>query len=381
MLTHISRTGFIRLLFLLMLLAVCLGVLAIYFGSTQIVKKGNAKFETIDWMQQGVEDASRGLLGFVFTGDIDDKNTFYQALTNITSFKQRYQLLGNSEAEEMAINELTILFDEYFDLGRNIIAQKEAILELQFEYENSVIPFASMPSITEPEVPSDIVSVPAGDSAEQVADLTTVDTDMLDIQIKERYIATVIRDFERDSEKIEVVLQERLRASALELVGWQRVYINISVYLIGIIMVVGSFFGIWNINIIRSSLLRLRNVAEKMVQGDLKVRADAIKKDEVGQVASMLNLLADKLVEEMNLRHVVANLIPDPFMVLDKNEKIIEVNEIILDTTGYSKEELVGKESSIILQNMQIRSPSSSEGNTADKIGEAGSLALENKQT
>ena len=90
----------------------------------------------------------------------------------------------------------------------------------------------------------------------------------------------------------------------------------------------------------------LTRAAEAYNNGDLDYRTPDPSRDELGQLAHTLNLMAASLQENTVSRaewENTFNVIPDQIMIIDPNRRIIRANRAAVESTGFSPEEAVGR--------------------------------------
>jgi PAS domain-containing protein len=379
MLKHVSRTGRIRVLLFLMFLGIGIATFAIHIQSSWIVHKGNAKLEALTWMQQGVEGASRGVTSFVYLNEKHGEGTFKDSISNIVSFQGRYQILVNTDVEKMAISELSTLFEEYVGLGRAAILQKKDVMRL-IQSQTTEVPNnelsqqnssnASTTSSTdfletEKTVVSEGAELLLSDNIASIEDINKVSDE---IRLQEDRIDLIVKDFLSEGEKIEVLLRDRLQARVRESIDLYSTYIQFSVYLIGIIMLLGFFAVFRSVQGIHTAILSLKEDAGEMARGDTKKRVEIISGDEIGQLANEVNVLAKKLEDDKEAMHAIVNLMPNPFFILNRREEILATNEKALEATGYASGDILGKNVNSLLQNMKIKTDISDTANVPDGV-------------
>jgi PAS domain S-box-containing protein len=117
--------------------------------------------------------------------------------------------------------------------------------------------------------------------------------------------------------------------------------------------VVLAFFGLAGF-IISLTLIRrlardvagLMQAAEAYNAGDLDYRIPAPGNDELGQLARTLNQMVASLKENTISRHEWENtfdIIPDPIMIMDGDQRLTRINRAAADYLGVSPEEAVGR--------------------------------------
>jgi PAS domain S-box-containing protein len=90
----------------------------------------------------------------------------------------------------------------------------------------------------------------------------------------------------------------------------------------------------------------LTAAAEAYNRGDLDYRTPDPSRDELGQLAHTLNLMAASLQENTVSRaewENTFNVIPDQIMLLDANQRVVKVNRAAADYVGIAPEEAVGR--------------------------------------
>jgi two-component system, sensor histidine kinase len=105
-----------------------------------------------------------------------------------------------------------------------------------------------------------------------------------------------------------------------------------------------------------SPILLLRNTADRIVEGDVKARAQIATGDEVEQLARSFNRMTDTMVKaqwDITAAHdYIQNIvrsITESLIVLDLKGTITMVNKATLDWLGYTEEEILGQRVSVVL--------------------------------
>tara|TARA_Y100001954_G_scaffold239591_1_gene316155 strand:+ start:28576 stop:30576 length:2001 start_codon:yes stop_codon:yes gene_type:complete len=91
---------------------------------------------------------------------------------------------------------------------------------------------------------------------------------------------------------------------------------------------------------------RLRNgaeVAEKMSAGDMSLRMPDEDGDEINNLFSSFNKLADQVEEMLALNETILNTIPDPIVFVDSSKVILNANTAAASLHGHEVEQVIGK--------------------------------------
>lgn len=204
---------------------------------------------------------------------------------------------------------------EYISSLRNILEKDEIQDEKVFDLKKS----------TESASPQGIISP---DVRQALIDFDEV-TDETD-----KVVHKVIRHLEQH--KIEQVkeLENLVNRSKLYITLASAVLMLISL-LIGLIVVLKLP---WSIKIIRDKALKLS-------EGDFSQRVPVKSKDEIGELSSAFNQMADnisKSQEELGKFKLAIENSSDQVVITDKDGKIIYANKTTEELTGYSMEEIIG---------------------------------------
>jgi diguanylate cyclase (GGDEF)-like protein/PAS domain S-box-containing protein len=92
-----------------------------------------------------------------------------------------------------------------------------------------------------------------------------------------------------------------------------------------------------------------REVQAIDVEGELKERVTVLGKDELGKVASSINKFLDNLETSHSRFHAMLSAMPDMFLLLTEDGKIVECHIPYREFTPFSREYLIGKRLTDIL--------------------------------
>ena len=125
-----------------------------------------------------------------------------------------------------------------------------------------------------------------------------------------------------------------------------------------IVLLIGLFFLITIIVIISSRIAysltrpleKITRVANQITQMNYRSRVSVPKNDEIGQLGSAINIMADSLQLQMNrilenesrLKSVLENMMSGVVMI-DRDDRVVLLNRSAEEFLGFSSEELLGK--------------------------------------
>jgi len=123
------------------------------------------------------------------------------------------------------------------------------------------------------------------------------------------------------------------------------------VWLVSGVLVILLSAAIWMA--LRVSVLRpiaqLRDAIKRVGEGDRDAKLPAVRRDELGEVAEVFNKMQDQLVaSEVRVRAVMDNVL-DAIITIDESGLIESANQAVKHVFGYSPEELLGQNISILM--------------------------------
>lgn len=113
-----------------------------------------------------------------------------------------------------------------------------------------------------------------------------------------------------------------------------------------IVSLIAIFIALLISRVMIKPLIELNKVAVEIGKGNLDVKIEVKSNDEIGQLASSFNKMAEDLKKITVSKDYVDNIIgsmSDALFIIDPDAKIREVNKASCELLGYDKKELVGK--------------------------------------
>lgn len=123
--------------------------------------------------------------------------------------------------------------------------------------------------------------------------------------------------------------------------------------------------GIWAAVFLAQPIIRMRNAALEFGKGNLDIRIENTRKDELGELADALNHMADNLKQTTVSRaHMdsIVNSMAVTVIVLDRKRMITRVNPATLTLLGYAEQELLGQSISKVFPDCEAVLPLDREG-------------------
>ncbi|MBU0727876.1 PAS domain S-box protein, partial [Patescibacteria group bacterium] len=87
----------------------------------------------------------------------------------------------------------------------------------------------------------------------------------------------------------------------------------------------------------------LTKIADKISSGNLKIRSELKRGDEIGQLSNSFNKMADSLLESLDETKKIFQTMPNAICILDTNGNVLNTNNASTELSGYSREEIIGK--------------------------------------
>jgi len=171
-----------------------------------------------------------------------------------------------------------------------------------------------------------------------------------------------------------VVVQEgvvrKLNAELENLVSQSKIML---VTVMSILFVLGAGIALLISRSISGPIIKLRDATKKIGEGKLNTQIKIKSKDEIGQLGISFNRMAENLHRTTVSKDYVDNIIEsmeDALVVINPNANIRSVNRSTCDLLGYTEEELVGRDVSL----MFVEEEGLFKGTRLQKLMEKGSL-------
>lgn len=119
-----------------------------------------------------------------------------------------------------------------------------------------------------------------------------------------------------------------------------------SLIVTSIVSLIAIFIALLISRVMIKPLIELNEVAVEIGKGNLDVKIEVKSNDEIGQLASSFNKMAEDLKKITVSKDYVDNIIgsmSDALFIIGTDAKIREVNKASCELLGYDKKELVGK--------------------------------------
>jgi len=151
-----------------------------------------------------------------------------------------------------------------------------------------------------------------------------------------------------------VIAQERVvRKLNVELERLVSGLKNMLVIIMGALIVFGAGIAMFISRSISEPIIKLRNATKKIGEGKLNTQIKIKSKDEIGQLGKSFNQMIQNLQDTTVSKDYIDNIIEsmaDALVVINPNAKIKSVNRSTCDLLGYTKEELVGRDVSLMFE-------------------------------
>lgn len=125
---------------------------------------------------------------------------------------------------------------------------------------------------------------------------------------------------------------------------------EIEFFLLAILAFIALTGSLLQSRIILSPLIKLQKAVKNFQQGDYSTDLDTNRKDEIGELFINFDLMrTQRKANEESLRIAATAFdIHEGILITDKNKNILRVNNAFTNITGYSEEEVIGKQPSLL---------------------------------
>jgi len=152
---------------------------------------------------------------------------------------------------------------------------------------------------------------------------------------------------------------------------------NMLVTVMSILFVLGAGIALLISRSISGPIIKLRDATKKIGEGKLNTQIKIKSKDEIGQLGISFNRMTENLHRTTVSKDYVDNIIEsmaDALVIINPNAKIKSVNRSTCDFLGYTKEELVGRDVSLMFAEEEKKEEGLFKGTQLQKLMEKGSL-------
>lgn len=158
-------------------------------------------------------------------------------------------------------------------------------------------------------------------------------------------------------ERFSIKLNKNLYASFTNVYNFRNIPIYIGILLFILLTLLLILFGIILIRQIITPINSLMEATEKVAKGELTHKLPDFPDDELGKLALSFNKMIEELglsrnaliSEKLHSENIVKSLL-NSLVILNSDWTIKSINQATIDMLGFTEEELIGKQFSIILQ-------------------------------
>lgn len=151
-----------------------------------------------------------------------------------------------------------------------------------------------------------------------------------------------IKNFNNDVENSWVFVMKQDKKQLYQSIFQVYKYTIMTILIYVIIAIILTFISIRHF--ILKPLKVISGVTNSIISGNLEDRVDIKNKDEIGMLASNLNLMADTIIKASNKITKIIKIMPLPLVITSLDGKIISLNRSLLNILGYQEKELINND-------------------------------------